>query len=167
MDKLQQEFSKLYDQYIGKIYRFVFLRVNSKDTAQDITSETFSRAWSSFAKATDDKDKIKNFSAFLYQIARNLIIDVYRERGKFQVVSASAVIDPNPNLDLEGKAIFSSEMEQVKKALSGLGEEQQEVIIWRYLDGLSTKEISQILEKPEGTVRVILHRGLAALKGKL
>lgn len=83
------------------------------------------------------------------------------------MVSASAVVDTDPDLDLEKKAIFSSDMEQVKIALAGLGEEQQEVIIWRYLDGLSTKEIAQILEKPEGTVRVILHRGLASLKKKL
>lgn len=165
MNKLQQQFSQLYDQYIVKIYRFAFLRVNSKPAAQDIASETFSRAWTAFNN--QEQNKVQNWPAFLFRIARNLIVDLYRERGKIQVVSASAVIDTDPSLDLEGKAVFNSDMEQVKKALAGLGEEQQEVIIWRYLDGLSTKEIAEILDKPEGTIRVILHRGLNALKEKL
>ena len=57
MDNAQKQFSKIYDQYISRIYRFVFLRVNSVDIAQDLTSETFTRAWSSFAKASEEKDK--------------------------------------------------------------------------------------------------------------
>ncbi len=167
MDHLQKEFGRIYDQHIGKIYRFVFLRVNSTETAQDLTSETFARAWPSFAKASEGKDKVRNWGAFLYQIARNLVIDFYREKGKIQIVSASYVADPNPALNLEERAFFNSDMEQVKKVLFQLGEEHQEVIIWRYLDGLSNKEIAEILNKPEGTVRVIIHRAMEALRKEL
>lgn len=163
MDNFQKEFSKIYDQYIGKIYRFVFLRVNSKETAQDLVSETFTRAWSSMS---NEQQTIKNIGAFLYQIARNLVTDFYRQRGRFQVVSASCVVEADP-VDLAEKIALGSDMEQVKKALSQLGEEQQEVIIWRYLDGLSNKEIAEILGKPEGTVRVIVHRALEALRTKM
>lgn len=166
MDYTQKEFSKIYDQHLGKIYRFVFLRVDSSEAAQDLTSETFVRAWDKF-KLQDAESKIQNWGAFLYQIARNLITDFYRERGRVQIVSAAYVADPDPALDLQEKAILSSEMDQIKAALSKLGEEQQEVVIWRYLDGLSTKEIGQILDKPEGTVRVIAHRALEALRQEL
>jgi RNA polymerase sigma-70 factor (ECF subfamily) len=166
MDHLQKEFSKLYDQYIGKIYRFVFLRVNSTEAAQDLTSETFVRAWDRF-KADGAGPKVENWAAFLYQIARNLVIDFYREKGKIQIISASYVADPNPALNLEEMAFFNSDMEQVKKVLFQLGEEHQEVIIWRYLDGLSNKEIAEILNKPESTVRVIIHRALEALRQEL
>ncbi len=164
----QKEFSKIYDQYIGKIYRFIFLKVNSQETAQDLTSETFTRAWSKFNDSQDPNPKVQNWQAFLYQIARNLLADLYRENDKFQVVSASSVADPPSSaIDLEEKAILGSDMEQVRAGLAKLGEEQQEVIIWRYLDGLSTKEIAEILDKPEGTIRVILHRALATLREKL
>lgn len=166
MDHLQKEFGKLYDQYVGKIYRFVFLRVNSTETAQDLTSETFVRAWDRF-KAGSSRPKVENWAAFLYQIARNLVIDFYREKGEIQTISASYVADPNPALNLEERAFFNSDMEQVKKSLSQLGEEHQEVIIWRYLDGLSNKEIAEILDKPEVTVRVIIHRALEALRKTL
>ncbi|KKW08240.1 MAG: RNA polymerase, sigma-24 subunit, ECF subfamily [Candidatus Kaiserbacteria bacterium GW2011_GWA2_49_19] len=166
MDHLQKEFSRIYDQYIGKIYRFVFLRVNSTEAAQDLTSETFVRAWDRF-KTGGSGPKVKNWAAFLYQIARNLVTDFYREKGKIQIVSASYVADPNPALDLENRAFLNSDVEQIKEALSRLGEEHQEVIIWRYLDGLSNKEIAEILDKPEGTVRVIIHRALEALRQEL
>jgi len=166
MDQPQKEFSKIYDQHLNKIYRFVFLRVDSSETAQDLTSETFARAWDKF-KLQHLEPKIKNWGAFLYQIARNLVTDFYRERGKIQIISAAYVADPASDLDLEKMAVLSSEMRQVKAALSKLGEEQQEVLIWRYLDGLSTKEIAEILDKPEGTVRVIAHRALEALRQQL
>ena len=165
MDNPQKEFSRIYDQHIGRIYRFVFLRVSSTEVAQDITSETFSRAWSSFIR---QKNEVKNWLAFLYQIARNLIVDFYRDRDRLQVVSANAVTDSFvAGVDLAEKAALSSEMLQIKQALSKLGQEQQEVVIWRYLDGLSNKEIAQLLDKPEGTVRVIIHRALESLKAQL
>ncbi len=164
MDNSQKKFSKIYDQYISRIYRFVFLRVNSRDIAQDLTSETFTRAWDRF-KAGNPGSEVKNWAGFLYQIARNLVTDFYREKGKIQIISASYVADPA--MGLEEKAFLSSEADQIKAALSKLGEEQQEIIIWRYLDGLSNKEIAEILNKPEGTVRVIVHRALEALRKEL
>ena len=168
MDNAQKQFSKIYDQYISRIYRFVFLRVNSVDIAQDLTSETFTRAWSSFAKASEEKDRVKNWVGFLYQIARNLVTDFYREKGKVQIISASySPFLTDPSIGLEEKAFLSSEADQIKAVLSKLGEEQQEVIIWRYLEGLSNKEIAKILDKPEGTVRVIIHRSLEFLRKEL
>ena len=165
---IKHEFSRIYDQYLNRIYRFVFLRVNSLEIAQDIVSETFSRAWVKYSEIRNPKHEIRNWSAFLYQIARNLITDFYREKGKFQIVSASFPgSDPASTEDLEAKAILSSDMVQIRKALSRLGQEQQEMVIWRYLDGLSTKEIAEISGKPEGTVRVICHRALEAVRKQL
>ncbi len=164
IDNTQKKFSKIYDKYISRIYRFAYLRVNSKDIAQDITSETFTRAWNKL-KTDNPGSDVKNWAGFLYQIARNLVTDFYREKGKVQIISASyspALIDPS--MGLEEKAFLNSDMEQVKSALSQLGQEQQEVIIWRYLDGLSNKEIAEILNKPQATVRVIIHRALEALR---
>ena len=166
MDNLQKKFSKIYDKHISRIYRFVYLRVNSKDIAQDITSETFTRAWNKF-RSDNPESKVKNWVGFLYQIARNLLTDFYREQAKVQIISASYTSLTDPSMGLEERAFLNSDVEQIKSALSQLGQEQQEVIIWRYLDGLSNKEISKILDKPEGTVRVIIHRALEALRKEL
>lgn len=156
-------FSKIYDQYVDKIYRFVYLKVNSQEVAEDLTSETFLRVFESL-KA---KENIENPQAFLYRIARNLVTDHYREKGRTQVVSAeyTPIIDPESNL--EEKAILNSDMEQVRLALTNLKEDYQNVIIWYYLDDLAIPEIAKLLERSEEASRVLLHRALKALKNEL
>jgi RNA polymerase sigma-70 factor (ECF subfamily) len=162
---LRKEFSKIYDKYIDKIYRFVFLKVNSPEVAEDLTSETFLRGWQTF-RIQNSEFRIQNPPAFLYQIARNLVIDYYRQKGRAQVVSADyRIIDPRINL--EEKANLNSDFEQVRDALANLKEDYQDVIIYRYLDELSVPEIAKVMQKSEGTVRVLLHRALVALRNEL
>jgi len=74
----EQFFSQIYDDYIDRIYRFVYLKVNSKSAAEDITSETFTRLWKQIYL---DKE-VKNPSAFLFASAKNLLIDYYRVKDK-------------------------------------------------------------------------------------
>lgn len=171
MGNLKKEFSQIYDKYINKIYRFIFLKVNSQETAEDLASETFLRCWQAFQKRQSERNetikKIENPPAFLYQIARNLVIDFYREKGRFQVISAEDCQINDPNQDLEGKSLRESDLETIKGALSCLKEDYQTVIIWRYLDELSVPEIAKIMDKSEENTRVMLHRALKALKSEL
>jgi len=160
MSDKHQEFSKIYDKYIDKIFRFIFLKVSSQEITQDLCSETFLRGWQSF-----QAKEIDNPQAFLYQIARNLVVDHYREKGKAQqVVSADSVpiIDPRPNI--EEKAALISDMEQVKAVLASLKDDYQNVVIWHYLDDISIPDIAKIMNKSEEATRVTLHRALKALK---
>ena len=156
----RKEFSKIYDKCIDKIYRFIFLKVNSQEIAQDLCSETFLRGWEAYR----NNPKIENPSAFLYRIARNLVIDYYRQKGRNQFVSpdAVAIVDPDPGA--EEKAVLTSDIDNIKTALVSLKEEYQDMIIWHYLDDLSVSEIAKMSEKSEGTVRVQLHRALKALR---
>jgi len=163
MENLRKIFSKIYDRYIDKIYRFIFLKVNSQEIAQDLTSETFLRGWESFKNG----NKIENPQAFLYKIARNLVTDHYREKGRAQVVSAEYVPIVDPRQNLEEKSLLNSDIDNVKMALASLPEEYQDVIIWHYLDDLSIPEIAKMLDKSEGAVRVMLHRALKVLRNGL
>jgi len=163
MTDLRKNFSKIYDQYINKIYRFIFLKVSSKEIAQDLSSETFLRGWKSFKKG----DKIDNPQAFLYRIARNLVTDHYREKAKTQLISADYVNIVDPRTNSEEKAILSSDIDTVKIALADLKDDYQNLIIWRYLDGLSTAKIAKMTNKSKPAVRVQLHRALKSLKTKL
>jgi len=156
-------FSSIYDKYVDKIYRFIFIKVSSQEIAEDLCSETFLRGWQVFKERED----IENPPAFLYQIARNLIIDHYREKGKAKIVSAEYAPIVDPREDLEEKANLSSELEEVRRSLANLKGNYQDVIIYRYLDELSVPEIAKILEKSEGTVRVTLHRALKTLKDEI
>jgi len=163
MANLRKTFSKIYDRYIDKIYRFIFLKVNSQEIAQDLTSETFLRGWESFKNG----NKIENPQAFLYKIARNLVTDHYREKGKAKIVSAEYVKITDPRTNLEEKALLESDFDNIRIALTNLKEDYQNVVVWYYLDDLPIPEIAKILDKSESATRVLLHRALKALKNEL
>jgi RNA polymerase sigma-70 factor (ECF subfamily) len=164
MKNHKEIFSQIYDSHVEKIFRFIFLKVNSQDIAQDLCSETFLRAWESFK---DNNKKIDNPNAFLYQVTRNFIIDHYREKGRTQTVSADYVPIIDPAQDLEKKTLQDSDMGMIQSELNNLKPEYQEVIIWHYIEDLSIPEIAKMIDKKEGTVRVKIHRALKALKNKI
>jgi RNA polymerase sigma-70 factor, ECF subfamily len=162
MDSLNEQFSEIYDQYIDKIYRFIYLKVSSQEIAEDLTSKVFLRGW----EAYKTKSEIKNMGAFLYQIARNAVVDHYREKGRSRTISVDAsseVVDPGTTA--HDKAILSADVNVVKTAIQKLKKDYQDVLIWHYLDDMPIAEIAEMVGKPAGTVRVTLHRGLKELKG--
>jgi len=162
MDNLNEQFSLIYDQYIDKIYRFVYLKVNSQEIAEDITSKVFIKGWEAFKSPNSE---IKNPGAFLYQIARNTVVDHYRDKGRTNVISVDAspeIADPGTNA--QDKAILSADINIIKKSIQNLKKEHQDIIIWHYLEDMPIDNIAKLLNKPAGTVRVMLHRGLKDLK---
>lgn len=156
-------FERIYDQYIEKIYRFIYLKVSSREQAEDLTSEVFSRYW----KQLKQGEKIKNPQAFLYRISHNLLVDYYREKSQTKLVPIQACQVADPAADLEEKAVLGSDIGEVRLALANLSPDYQNVIIWRYLEELSVPEIAKISGKSAGAVRVMLHRGLQILKDRL
>ncbi len=160
----EDQFLSFYDQYVEKIYRYIFFRVGSEFQAQDLTSEVFLRCWRHISNSATIE--IKNPRAFLYQIARNLLADFYRQKDKgplsLEEISDKSFADKNVNF--QNKAEQTMQFEEVKNALFLLNTDYQEIIIWRYLDELEIKEISEILDKSEGAVRVLISRALSNLK---
>jgi len=162
-DSLNEQFGQIYDQYIDKIYRFVYLKVSGQEIAEDITSKVFIKGWEAFQGS---KEGIKNPGAFLYQIARNAVVDHYREKGRANTVSVDASPEiKDPGTNEQDKAILSADINVVKKSIEKLKKEHQDIIIWHYLEDMPIADIAELLGKPAGTVRVELHRGLKALKG--
>lgn len=153
-------FAKIYDDYVNKIYRFLFLKVGSEEIAQDLTSQVFTKGW----KRVRTGQEIKNLPAYLYQIARAELADHYRAKSKFQLISTEAVqmADPRPNPEEVQKLRLESE--KLRHCLTHLNDSYQNVLVWRYIDDYSIQEIAEIMEKSEGAVRVTIHRALKALK---
>ena len=162
MDK--QEFSEFYNKNIDKVFRFVYLRVDTTETAQDLTSLAFLKLWKR------KSSQISNPTAFLYRIARNQIIDFYRSKSKkplsLDKVGEIADFQVAQPTFIE-KIELTIEMKRIRKVIQNIKPIYADVIIWHYVDDLSSKEIAQILEKREGNVRVIIHRALEALKEQL
>lgn len=156
-----KKFAKIYDKHIDKIYRFVFLKTGSKELAEDLTSQVFTKGWKKFKLQGAE---IKNMSAYLFQIARAEVANHYRETSKFQIVSAESVEIVDEREGLEASQDIQLIGQDIQKTLGQLEEESQNILIWHYVEGLSFKEIGEFLNRPEGTVRVMAHRALKELK---
>lgn len=163
MADLKETFSQIYDQWIEKIFRFVFLKVNSEEVAQDLTSETFTRCWESFKNGSI----IDNPSAFLYQIARNLVVDYYRQKGKTQIISVENTPIADPNNNFAENAVLASDIKNIREVLAGLKDDYQNVIVWHYLDDIPIQQVAKMMDRTEDATRVLLHRALESLKNKI
>jgi RNA polymerase sigma-70 factor (ECF subfamily) len=162
MNHSQEEFGKIYDRFVEKIYRFIFLKVNSQDISEDLTSETFLRCWEKYRDSNID-----NVQAFLYKIARNLVVDHYREKGRVQFVSTDFLPMPGDKIDIKEKIEDSSDIADIRTALKTINEDYQDIIIWHYIDDLSVPEIAAMTNKSEGAVRVMLSRALSDLRNNI
>ena len=154
-------FGQFYDLYVTRIYRFIFFKINSVAYAQDITSEVFLKLWQYIREGRD----IKNLNALTYMIARNMVIDFYRQNSKIEdPISEDHNNIADDQKDLLRQQIMDSELSDVLKGIENLKDEYKEVIILKYLDELSHSEIAEVLNKSNGSVRVLLYRAIKALK---
>ncbi len=156
-------FNQIYDQYVDKIYRFIYLKVNSEDMAKDLTSEAFIKTWQSLTVGQE----IQNPQAFIYRVARNLVIDYYRQKPHLPVSLSSCSEMSDPSSNIEKQFQFNSDIEKIKVVLANLKDEHREAVTLYYIDDLPVSEIAEILNKKEGTVRVLVHRGIKELKKQL
>lgn len=158
-----EDFEQVYLQYSDKIFRFVYFKTNNVYLAEDITSEVFVRAWKNWEKFKPDYTK-----AWFYKIAGNLLIDHWRREKNKKNVSLEKIVDdgfePSNNEDLIEKISKDEKIKKLNKALESLPENLREVAILRFIEGMSGKEVSEILGLSEVNVRVLQHRALLKLK---
>ncbi|HOK17555.1 MAG TPA: RNA polymerase sigma factor [Candidatus Paceibacterota bacterium] len=162
------EFSQIYYSEIDKIFRFFFLRVNSIEEAEDLTSLVFLKFYQSFQKKGEKT--VVDKKSFLYKMARNLLVDFYRKKDR-NSLSLDKLFEegfdlPSPN-EIENRIELDFQMEEIKKALKEINPLYADVIILHYIDDLSVKELAVILNKKENNVRVLIHRALDSLKSHL
>lgn len=154
-------FGLLYDHYLPQIYRFIYLKVGSKHETEDLTHEVFLSAWQSLP---DYRSRGFPFSSWLYQIARNKVIDYYRT--KKSQVQLDAVDESSFQLasSVEKDVDITLEMTKVQAAIKKLKSDQQDVLLMRFIEDMSHKEIAEAVGKSEGAVRLIQHRALEQLR---
>lgn len=161
----REAFTKAYDENVSDIYRFIYFKVGSDEEAKDITSAVFLKTWNHIQ--TNTLLSAKTLRALFYKIARNAIIDHYREHGKSQVIS---IEDENTKIDIpvetdeEARLDIERDIEMIRGKLPLLKEEYREIIIMKFINELELEEISDITGKSKGNIRVLTHRALKALK---
>jgi RNA polymerase sigma-70 factor (ECF subfamily) len=156
----KEMFAHLYQAYLDRIYRYVLFRVVDEQLAEDITSQVFLRAWEKLSTYVPGQSP---FIAWIYRIAHNSIVDYYR------IKKATISIDNAPPAELshfdrvEEKLDTQIQSQKLRMALDSLTKEQQEVLLLKFVDGLSTSEIAKLLKKQEGAIRALQMRGLQGL----
>jgi RNA polymerase sigma-70 factor (ECF subfamily) len=161
----REAFTKAYDENVSEIYRFIYFKVGSDEEAKDITSAVFLKTWNHIQ--TNTLESAKTLRALFYKIARNAIIDHYRERGKSQIISIEeegSKIDIPFETDEETRLDTERDIELIRSKLPLLKEEYREVLIMKFINELELEEISDITGKSKGNIRVLTHRALKALK---
>jgi len=153
-----EAFAQLYDASMARVYRYVFFRVSDQQTAEDLTSQVFLKAW----EKLDSYRPKGPFLSWLYAIARNTVIDHYRTQK--QTVSLEDAGPLVADIDgLEDVMEFHFEMKSVQAAMQQLTGEQQEVLILRFIADYDTDEIARRMDKSQGAVRALQMRALQAL----
>ena len=160
-----EAYGLLYDLYVKKIYRFIFFKISSREEAEDLTSEVFLKAWNYLVE--NSEQEIRSFASFIYRIARNLVVDFYRERAKRAAESPLDVVIETlvvTNTSEQQRLEVGGEIEEIMKALKKMKLDYQEAVILHYIEELSAGEVARILGKSQISVRVTLHRALKKLK---
>lgn len=153
-------FAELYDTHVDSVYRYLLYRVREPSDAEDLASEVFTRA---FANIHRYKWQGKSFLAWLYTIARNAVTDRRRrDRPTVELDNAYGLADAGPTAhDL---AVRGENVEALRGAVKHLTGEQQEVLVLRFVENLSSREVANILGKNEGAIRALQFRALGRLR---
>ncbi len=160
-----EAFGELYDQYIEKIYRFVYLKVSHKQEAEDIVSDVFLKAWNYLTDSQrGSTDEIKSFSGLIYTIARSSLVDFFRARARRRECTIEVLENIAHEDTIESSINTRQDIEQILRVLKKMKREYQEIIVLKYIEELSAAEIAKILDKNTTAVRVTLHRAMKILK---
>ena len=155
-----EAFGDLYMRYLDEIYRYVFYKVGNEKRAEDLTEQVFLKAWQAIEGY---EQRGYPFSAWLYRIAHNAVVDHYRTEKDESPLDAIAFTLADESLGPEETLMKKREVLRLLEALGQLSEEKQQLIILRFVENLSHARVAQILNKSEGACRVMQHRALARL----
>lgn len=159
-----EAFAQLYESHFNKIFRYVVMKIGNQMEAEDMTQQVFVRAYESIGSY---RSKGIPFSAWLFRIAHNQMVDYVRKQSKKQTVSLDESLPIMDKTDLEHDIETKIEMEKVVLASKQLTKAQQEVINLRFAGGLSIAEVAKTMRKSEGAIKALQHSAILSLRKTL
>lgn len=150
-------FGTLYRRYLDGVYGYSFYLLGDHHDAEDVTERTFVAALGAIDMFRDEG---ATFRAWLFRIAHNQLANALRARGRHRSTSLDAVAEVSAGDDPAMLAGRAEEARRLRRALDQLSDDRRQVIVLRFVDGLSAREIGAVLGRSEGAVRVLQHRAL-------
>jgi RNA polymerase sigma-70 factor (ECF subfamily) len=157
-----EAFGDIYDALVKPVYRYIYYRVDAQ-IAEDLTEETFLKAWQNLKKY---KQRKHPFSSWVFKIAHNLVCDYYRKNQTISEIDEN-IPDPQNFLQPSHTITIKFNQIQLRKAIKKLPENSQQVIILKYINELDNPSIAKTIGKSEGAVRTIQFRALQQLRSIL
>ncbi|HVA11583.1 MAG TPA: RNA polymerase sigma factor [Candidatus Dormibacteraeota bacterium] len=151
-------FEDAYKSHAQSIYRFLFWRTKNVQLSEDLTSSTFEKAWVSRKNFHGGSQR-----AWLYRIARNVLIDHWRKKKELIVDDTDVLhadVQPSTGELLDKQLQF----QELRKALDKLPEDMNSVVTMRFIEGLTCRQVARNLNLSESNVRVMQFRALKKLK---
>lgn len=158
----RQALAVMYDTYHQPIYRYIYRRIGDIESARELAADVFQ----SLIQTTQRTSLPANPRAWLFRTAHNVVIDEYRRRKHRQHLDV-ADLHLHADDDPAEEAHLRLNADRARRALLSLTEEQQQVLVLKYLEGFSNHEVAEILEKSVGAVKALQHRGLRALQQRM
>lgn len=154
----QNAFGQIYELYFVPVFRYIFLRVQNKSDAENLAQDVFLKAY----KNIDNfQEKNREPLTLFFTIARNTVIDFWKKKKEILIEDERDLMTTEDPLETIKK---SDDWRRIISVLEKLSEDQQEAINLRFISGLSSREISQILKKSEEAIRQLQSRGLRILR---
>jgi RNA polymerase sigma-70 factor (ECF subfamily) len=156
-------FGRIFDAYVGPLYRFIVSRVNNPSDAEDLTQLVFVKALEALPRY---EARGIPFGGWLFRLARNAIIDQIRTR-RDHLSLVTATTRETEEAGPEAMATLRDDLDRVARALTALTDDQREVIELRFFAGLSVLETAVAMGRQEGTIRGLQFRAIASLRRTL
>lgn len=155
----EKEFLLVYDKHADAVFRYCYFRLLNREKAEETTQEAFTRTWEYLSSGKT----VKNLRPFVYQVAKNIIADTFRKKSEISLdkLRESGFDASVETRDDQETAI---DAEQVAKNIFRLEEKYREVLVLRYINDFSVKEIVNLIGENRSNVSVRIHRGLKKLK---
>lgn len=157
-----EKFGELYDAYIRKIYDFIYYKTHHKETAEDLTSAVFTKAFEHIRNFDCTKG---SFSSWIYRIARNSVIDHYRV--KKNDINIDDAWDLFGRGDMARDFDIAQKIEKVKKYIHNLNSDERDIVLLRVWQEMPYKEIAEIMGKSEASCKMSFSRTMKELRNKM
>lgn len=160
----EEAFAALYREHVQTIFRYIYHRVGDQPLAEDLTGDVFIKALEGLPSY---QERGRPFLAWLYRIAHARVVDHYRRQGR-QPSHSDLADQPLPvTPDMDEGLVRGQAAAVLRQAIAELTEEQQQVIMLRFVEGYPVEQVAGVMGKTANAIKALQHRALRSLAGRL
>jgi RNA polymerase sigma-70 factor (ECF subfamily) len=154
----------LYDQFATRVHAYLFYRIGDLNEADDLVEDVFLRMLEAIGSCRAQTKA--SFAAWMFRIAHNMAVNWFKQRSRHPVEALTEAL-PDPS-DAPGDQVEQRlSYQRLRQAMAGLTDDQREVVLLRFVGGMSSMQVAQVIHTSEGAVKALQHRALATLRRAL